>query len=207
MLASGSELSSSIIILRPNIVPYLLAAVMAMASAGAMLERPTTMVSDLGPAVSLENMIPKYFGEWREDSQAGLQLVNPQVREILDKLYNQVLSRVYVNAGGYRVMLSIAYGKDQRGSLQAHRPEVCYPAQGFALEMSRDGLLSTSFGQIRVRRLFASMGARKEPLPYLFLVGDSMTHGRWDPRLGTLRYGLVGKMPDGFLFRVSSIDA
>jgi EpsI family protein len=39
----------------------------------------------------------------------------------------------YVNASGYRIMLSLAYGSDQRGALQAHKPEVRYPAQGFTL--------------------------------------------------------------------------
>ena len=50
-------------------------------------------------------------------------------------------------------MLSMAYGDDQRGGLQAHRPEVCYPAQGFKLGKVEDGSLSTSFGNIEVRRL------------------------------------------------------
>jgi hypothetical protein len=39
-----------------------------------------------------------------------------------------------VNAGGSRIMLSFAYGGDQHGSLLAHNPEVCYPAQGFVLK-------------------------------------------------------------------------
>jgi len=52
----------------------------------------------------------------------------------LDKLYSQILNRVYVNATGYRIMLLLAYGSDQHGSLQADKPEVCYPAQGFALQ-------------------------------------------------------------------------
>ena len=30
-------------------------------------------------------------------------------------------------------MLSIAYGKNQSDALQLHKPEICYPAQGFTL--------------------------------------------------------------------------
>ena len=33
----------------------------------------------------------------------------------------------------------MAYGDDQRGGLQAHRPEVCYPAQGFKVTSQADG--------------------------------------------------------------------
>lgn len=50
-----------------------------------------------------------------------MQVVNPQTQELLDKLYSQILTRTYVNAKGYRIMLSLAYGSDQRGALQAHK--------------------------------------------------------------------------------------
>jgi len=66
--------------------------------------------------------------DWREDPQRIVQVVDPQTRELLDKLYSETLSRTYVNANGYRIMLSLAYGSDQRDSLQVHKPEVCYPA-------------------------------------------------------------------------------
>ena len=39
----------------------------------------------------------------------------------------------------------MAYGDDQRGGLQAHRPEVCYPAQGFKLGKVEDGTLANVF--------------------------------------------------------------
>jgi EpsI family protein len=55
-------------------------------------------------------------------------------QKLRDELYSQFLNRVYVNATGYRIMLLLAYGSDQHGSLQADKPEVCYPAQGFALQ-------------------------------------------------------------------------
>ena len=68
-------------------------------------------------------------------------MVNPQTQELLDKLYSEVLTRVYVNASGYRIMRSLAYGFDQRGAMQAHMPEVCYPAQGFILKGMNAGCL------------------------------------------------------------------
>ncbi|MFY9328513.1 MAG: exosortase C-terminal domain/associated protein EpsI [Georgfuchsia sp.] len=93
-----------------------------------MVLRPSTKIAEVSPAISLENMIPKAFGDWREEPQKNVQVVNPQTQALLNKLYSQIVSRVYVNPEGYRIMLSVAYGSDQRGSLQAHKPEVCYRA-------------------------------------------------------------------------------
>jgi EpsI family protein len=187
----------------------LVAALMLVASVGAIVARPTARLSDLEQPISLEGMIPKQFGDWREAPQGYVQVINPQQQELLDRLYSQILNRTYVNSSGYRIMLSLVYGNDQRerGSLQAHKPEVCYPAQGFLIQQSEAGLLATAFGFIPVRRLFASMGARQEPLTYWFTVGDTAVRGRLQKRLVDLRYGLTGLIPDGMLFRVSSIDA
>jgi len=126
---------------------------------------------------------------------------------LLDKLYSQVLTRTYLNAEGYRIMLSIAYGSDQRGALQAHKPEVCYPAQGFTLHRSDSSQLVTPFGVISAQRLFTSRGPREEPVTYWFTVGDKAVQGKLQKRLVDLRYGLTGQIPDGMIFRVSSIDA
>lgn len=157
--------------------------------------------------VSLETMVPKAFGAWLTLPEQTSQVVNPQVQEKLDEIYNQILSRTYLHKDGYRIMLSIAYGGDQRGSLQAHRPEVCYPGQGFRLNKMEDGLLATSFGPIDVRRLDTSLGSRKEPVTYWFTVGDRVVNSKMDKRLAEIRLALTGQVPDGMLFRISSIDS
>jgi EpsI family protein len=190
----------------PNRIALVIAALMFTASVGAIVARPEMKSADLGPAISLETMIPKQFGDWREESQRIIQVINPQTQELLDRLYSQVLTRTYVNAGEYRVMLSVAYGSDQRGALQAHKPEVCYPAQGFTLRRSEESQVVTPFGQIPARRLFTSRGPREEPVTYWFTLGDTAVQGKLAKRLIELRYGLTGRIPDGLLFRVSSID-
>lgn len=185
----------------------LIAALMVAAAAGAIVAQPGTKAADARPAVSLESMVPRQFGDWREAPQMQLQVVNPQTQEMLDRLYSEILTRVYVNASGYRLMLSLAYGSDQRGSMQAHMPEVCYPAQGFALKKNEPGKLATAYGEIPVRRLFATIGSRQEPLTYWFTVGDKAVQGRAQKRIVELTFGLTGRIPDGMLFRVSSIDS
>ena len=180
---------------------------MLAASVGAILARPSARLAEGGPPVVLEQMVPRAFGDWREDTLQPVQVVNPQTQQLLDKLYSQVLTRVYVNGSGYRMMLSLAYGSDQRGGLQAHKPEVCYPAQGFIVHANRPGRLATPFGEIPVRRLFTTMGARQEPVTYWFTVGDSAVQGNTQKRIVEVLFGLTGRIPDGMLFRVSSIDA
>ena len=183
-----------------------IALLMFAASGGAMLARPTLRAADVGQVISLEVMVPKQFGDWREEPQRYVQVVNPQTQQLLDKLYSELLSRVYVNASGYRIMLSLAYGSDQRGTLQAHKPEVCYPAQGFLLRKIVGGTLVTGAGEIPVRRLYTTLGNRHEPVTYWFTIGDRAVEGKLQKRLVELSFGLTGRIPDGMLFRVSSID-
>lgn len=180
-----------------------MAALMCAAAIAGFAARPRAKAST---GIVLESAVPKAFGDWSEVRDPVAQVVNPQTQALLDKLYSQVLSRTYVNKQGYRVMLSLAYGDDQRGGLQAHRPEVCYPAQGFKVARIDDGGLATEFGTIEVRRLTTNLGQREEPVTYWLTVGDRVIRNKFDKRLAEIRLGLTGQIPDGLLFRVSSID-
>jgi len=188
-------------------IAFTLAVLMGIASAAGFALRPGSKAADKGPALALDTMVPTAFGDWRELNEKGVQVVNPQTQELLDKLYSQILTRTYVNKRGYRIMLSLAYGDDQRGGLQAHRPEVCYPAQGFKLHAQREGSLQTAFGSIDVRRLTTSLGQRSEPVTYWLTVGNTVVRTPFDKRLAEIRLGLTGQIPDGLLFRISSIDS
>ena len=187
-------------------VAVLLAGLMVLASITGFAAKPSTKASTAGPRFLLEQAVPQSFGDWRELPDQGTQVINPQTQQLLDKLYSQVLTRTYVNPQGYRVMLSLAYGDDQRGGLGAHKPEVCYPAQGFALHSNVEAQVSTPFGPVAGRRLETSLGARKEPVTYWFTVADTAIHSKFQQRMLEIRLGLTGQVPDGLLFRVSSID-
>lgn len=154
----------------------------------------------------LEQVVPKNFGRWQLVPSVSNVVANPEVQEFLDRFYSQILSRTYINDQGYRIMLSIAYGEDQRGGLQAHRPEVCYPAQGFELISNEPVTLKTVLGDIEGRRLMTRLGSRAEPLTYWFNVGSKPVTGRIERRMEEIRLVMTGGAPDGLLFRVSSID-
>ena len=187
-------------------VAVALAVLMCTASVAAIVARPGLRTVSTAPAIDLEAAIPRTFGAWREEPSRTVQVVNPQTQALLDRLYSQILTRTYVNDRGYRVMLSLAYGDDQRGGLQAHKPEVCYPAQGFNLRRNEPAELATTFGRVPVRRLDTQLGSRIEPVTYWFAFGDQVVSGRFEQRLTELRLGFEGKVPHGLLFRVSSID-
>ena len=69
-----------------NRVALILGLMMLAASVGAILARPTKKLSELEQTLSLEKMIPKRFGDWREEPQTHLRVVNPQTRELLDNV-------------------------------------------------------------------------------------------------------------------------
>jgi len=190
-----------------NKTGWLIMALMIAASVFAYVAKPSTRLADQRSGVSVASIVPRQFGDWREEPQPRALIVNPQTQELLEKLYSEVVERVYVNSAGYRIMLSVAYGSDQRGVLQAHKPEVCYPAQGFTLEKNVSVVLMTPYGEIPARRLNTVMQARREPVTYWFTVGDRAVQGMLQKRLVDLRFGLTGRIPVGLLFRVSSIDA
>lgn len=179
-----------------------------IASAGlAIAMTPTIKIADQGPKLDLETLIPEQFGEWKVDENI-VQIMSPDVKAQLDKIYSQTLSRTYVNTRtGGRIMLSIAYGQEQRDIKAVHYPEVCYPAQGFDVTSSRVDALNTVQGVIPLRRLETNQSERRyEPVTYWTTIGDHVSLGGIEKRLIELKYGLEGVIPDGLLFRVSSID-
>lgn len=193
--------------MKPLLRSMILTVLMLAASGMAVALKPTKKIADEGPKFELATLIPKHFGEWREELVSSAQIVDPQQKEMLDKIYSQLLSRTYVNAQGYRIMLSIAYGSDQTDTAQVHRPELCYPAQGFVLHGRNADTMQIRAGAIPVTRLSTSLGQRQEPVTYWIMIGGTVIKsGTFEKKLTELSYGLRGKIPDGILIRVSSID-
>lgn len=181
-------------------------AAMLLALAGAHAWRPTQRLADTRPKVNLETLFPRSFGDWTVDAHMPVQLISPDTQAVLDKIYNQTLSRTYVNRQGERIMLSVAYGGDQSDATRAHRPEVCYPAQGFQILSGRDGAIDLGGQKLRVRHLLSRLGGRVEPISYWIMVGNRVTLSGTEQKLAQLSYSTRGVVPDGMLVRVSSIS-
>jgi EpsI family protein len=168
---------------------------------------PKQKVAEARADFSLDTMIPKSFAGWSLDTSVVPLAPDPTQKELIAALYDQTLSRTYVNAQGQRVMLSIAYGGDQSKQLQLHLPEVCYVAQGFDMVKDRRDELGTRFGQVPVKRLVARQNARNEPITYWVTIGDKAVMSGIDQKMQRFMYGLSGRIPDGMLVRVSTLGA
>ena len=168
---------------------------------------PKARVLQAHEQFSLERMIPQRFGDWVIDPSVVPLQPDPEQQSVLEKIYDQTLSRTYVNREGQRVMLSIAYGGDQSKALQLHLPEVCYVAQGFELVEDSEDLLPTRHGRLPVKRLVARLSERNEPITYWITIGDKATKAGIQQKLRRLAYGLSSEIPDGMLVRVSTIGS
>jgi hypothetical protein len=145
---------------------------------------PTVKIADSRAPIVLASAIPERFGDWEVDRSQVAAVVNPTTVAELNKIYAETLSRTYVNRSGARIMLSIAYGNDQRDNLAVHFPEGCYGGQGFAVDRTVQGVLPTAAGNIPVSRTEARLN-KKAKLSYAF-------------------HGLI---PDATLMRVSNVTA
>lgn len=190
-----------------RIAAAICAAMMACAAGAAVALAPTAMLANVLKRPPLSSQIVESFGDWQLDKSGVSAVVNPQAQAVLDKIYSDIASLTYVNRDGYRIMLSIAYGRDQRDAMQLHYPEVCYPAQGFTVQSNHVARLDTALGAIDVRRLVTDLGGRRpEPVTYWTTVGNKAVLGGLDKKFAEMSYGFAGIVPDGLLFRVSSID-
>jgi EpsI family protein len=190
---------------KPVAISFIIGFLMLSSAALTRVMTPTVQTAGQNQ-FNLEKLIPAEFNDWKMDLSATAPLVNPEVKGTINKLYSQTLSRTYLNKHGERVMLSIAYGSDQSTDLQIHRPEVCYLSGGFDVGNLTKTFVDTTIGRIPVMHLVATMGTRHEPISYWIRVGDSLTRGWFEQKWTSFTYGLTGKIPDGLLFRISTIS-
>lgn len=193
--------------MKPTIVVSLILAGLMLSSAGAArLLTPTAKIADQRARVDLEHTVPQQFGQWRIDLDAAAGVApSPDTQANLDKIYDQILSRTYVNDSGERMMLTITYGSAQTQELKAHRQEVCYGAQGFEIRGLSDAVLQVAHRTVPVTRMFAVKGPRTEPVTYWFTMGDQVVMGRLERLMVQIKYSFSGVIPDGMLVRVSNI--
>lgn len=177
-----------------------------LVTAGAAMQlHPGERAADQKPQINLQIMIPSQFAGWRLEASAAEVAMDTTPGTTTP--YNQSVARTYVNAERHRVMLAIAYGERQLGDgLQAHRPEYCYRAQGFVVSSVEDGQLEMPGGTLPLRRLQTRRPGRSEPVSYWMTVGNQPTLPGLGRKLTQARHALSGRVADGMLVRVSSID-
>jgi EpsI family protein len=170
--------------------------------------KPTRQMADRLPLIDLQAQVPAAFAGWRLDTGMAPVLPDPSLQARLDSVYDQTLARSYVNAQGERVMLTIAYGRDQSSEATAvHRPEFCYGAQGFRVRGAGVEQVALRSGAVTVQRLVGQLGTRVEPISYWVTLAEQATLPGVGRKWAQLRMGLAGEVADGMLVRVSTLAA
>lgn len=186
---------------------WVLAACMVAVAGLSAVGKPSAVASlDARAQVPLESIFPSAFGDWRLDPASSV-FVRPAVDQAKQfQMYDQVLERTYINGQGQRLMLSVAYGRQQSVGLQMHRPEVCYRAGGFQVRDVAPATLQVAGRELPVTHLLAHMEGRTEPITYWRLLGKGVVTDDSSFKFRQLSLGLRGRVLDGLLVRVSSID-
>jgi len=168
--------------------------------------QPRRHISLLERGRTVEDIVPRAFGDWR--SQDVTDLVAPKIEgSLASRLYGETVGRVYRNGNtGEEIMMLLAYGDTQSEDLQLHRPEICYPAFGFAISQSA----FTDVGLARKvtipsRRLVADAPDRRETIVYWSRLGEYLPLDRRQQQLDRLKTAMRGDIADGLLARFSML--
>jgi EpsI family protein len=184
----------------------------AMLFAPVLAKAWTPTLEERATAARLEESLPRQFGEWHaipgDISQAELS-VAADGRKSDDQPYDDVLMRTYVNQSGEKIMLAVAYAREQRQDVKLHLPEGCYPAQGYkvlaltpvALRVGADGT------RLPGKHMLASGHGRLEAVTYWTRISDAYPQGGLAMRIKIFLDGLHGIVSDGVLVRSSMIVA
>jgi EpsI family protein len=187
--------------------PLAVLAVMLASTAMGFWLKPTHFVADTAPKLNLVAIVPRAFAGWTIDPNEFPIAFPPELQAFIDRTYDQVLERTYTDAHGHRVMLSMDYVRHSE-KYNLHRPEVCYPAQGFIVERDPEPVrLQTAAGVIDATRLVARRGNRNEPITYWVIIGAAQTRLGMPMRWLQMRSALTGSVPDGLFIRISTIGA
>lgn len=191
----------------PQITPkksLLVATFLIFAALFAFKLTPTTHAVETTP--NLDTIIPVEFGEWKQIADPFTQVaLTTGGNDLASQLYDKIVMRTYANKNGDRVMLAVAYAREQKQDIKIHRPEVCYVAQGFQLLSKINNTLDISPAKpIKAQRLLVSNQSRYETVSYWVRIGDDYPASGMSARLKILRDGLKGKILDGVLVRVST---
>lgn len=187
--------------------PVVLSAlIMASGSLLGGLLQPTRMMAKERARAPISLALPDSIGGWRMDKSTPVVELPPDVAAQVKSIYTEVADKVYVDSSGNRMMVTLAYGRDQSDGFKVHRPEICYAAQGFTVSSPKHTLLDLGDRKIKVNRVDTSLAARSEPVTYWMVIGDKVVDTPLSHKLEQIKYSFSGLVPDGLLVRVSSLS-
>lgn len=155
----------------------------------------------------LEKNIPVTFGDWKIVPQLSQQVSLVSDNNLQNQIYDDVLMRTYENKDGEKVMLALAYAKEQRQDVKIHQPDICYPAQGYQMLKSKlaSFKISANASPIVGKNQVYTAPSHLEAVSYWIRVGDGTFLSGLQMRIKIIKDGLLKqRYDDGILVRVSS---
>lgn len=180
-----------------------------LAAAGAAYAlTPRRHVTLLGRGTTVEEVVPKTFGDWVAHDVTDL--VAPQIEgSLASRLYGETVGRVYREQGADgEIMMLLAHGDTQSDDLQLHRPEICYPAFGYAISQNAATEVRLANGvSVPSRRLVADAPDRRETIVYWSRLGEYLPIDRRQQQIDRLKTAMRGDIADGLLARFSMLGS
>lgn len=175
-----------------------------LAAAGARLMTPT--LHAMGPVPDIDRHLPKTVGAWQVIETATVP-VSLTEGTSMSQPYNQTVMRSYGDRRGHVINVAVAWGEKQRQEIKIHRPELCYPAQGFQVLNLTDVRfpIPNAGGQpvLGKRMLTRDRNGQIEAVSYWIRIGGIYSDSAWQTRLHIFKEGMAGRIPDGVLVRMS----
>jgi EpsI family protein len=186
----------------------LIAGTLVVSAAAARLLTPTLHAIENAP--QLEQSLPKVIDAWHFVPSPFVQVgltTGGAAETSMDQPYDQSILRSYRDNHGNLINVAVAWGERQRQEIKIHRPELCYPAQGFQVIKLENTTfpLNTPAGEpvTGKRMLTKDRNGQIEAVSYWIRIGGVYSDSAWKTRMHILQEGLAGRIPDGVLVRVS----
>ena len=195
--ASERQLAAPIVMGRRHV---LIGGAMMAASGLALARMPKALAAPIAKG-RFDRWVPDTVGPWRFATVSGVVLPPPDA--LSDRLYDNIVARVYEAPEQPAMMLMIAYNNIQDGVLQVHRPEICYPVGGYTLTPTREYELSIGSRTLPANVFAASGPDRTEQILYWTRMGDDFPRSWIEQRMAVARANVAGRIPDGVLMRLS----
>ncbi len=167
--------------------------------------RPHRSVTLLQSGKKLADLVPATFGGWLSQETGDPLAINGP-GTLSSQIYNEIVGRTYTNQKAQtQVAILLAYGARQSDDLQLHRPEICYPAFGFALNSNEPAQIPLGANvEIPSRRLVAVSSDHAENVVYWTRFGENLPQDGGQQRAARFEAAARGIIPDGVLCRFST---
>jgi EpsI family protein len=187
---------------------FLIGAACCLGSGAAYALKPRRQTTLMDGGKKLNEILPTSIEGWT--SRDVSDLVAPETPDSLAaRLYGETVGRIYhQQSTGDQVIMLMAHGDVENNELQLHRPEVCYPAFGFAIVENTPVSLTFPKGvTVPCRRLIATSSEREETILYWTRLGEAFPTTVGEQRIERLRTAMHRYIPDGLLARFSVVGS